>query len=219
MMRSPQSLGRLRAMPRRARARATLGALGFAALVMAAIAPAEAATLKVQVRGQGQKALDGAVVYATPEGGVPQSPAPQTAVMDQKNRTFVPHVLVVETGTAVSFPNSDDIRHQVYSFSEAKRFQIPLYEGTPAEPIVFDRPGVVALGCNIHDRMSAFVVVVDTPWFGVTSGGEVTLEGLPAGAYEIGVIRPGRKKVPAPRTVTMSAEQTLELTLGGEQDG
>ena len=63
------------------------------------------------------------------------------------------------------FPNSDNVRHQVYSFSPAKRFQLPLYAGTPAAPVVFDRPGVVAIGCNIHDQMSAYLVVVDMPYF------------------------------------------------------
>ena len=125
----------------------------------------------IEVRGAGRRgsAVRDAVVYAVPEGR--PFPLPRkTAVMDQKNRMFIPHVLAVQTGTAVRFPNSDDIRHHVYSFSPAKPFQLPLYKGTPANPVVFDAPGVVTLGCNIHDQMSAFIVVVDTPYFERTGG-------------------------------------------------
>lgn len=121
--------------------------------------------------------------------------------MDQKNRMFVPHVLPVQTGTAVEFPNSDDVRHQVYSFSEAKKFQLPLYTGTPANPIVFDRPGVVSLGCNIHDRMSAYIVVVDTPHFAATGReGRATLS-LSPGRYAVHVWHPDLRADPATMTI------------------
>ncbi|WP_460890864.1 methylamine utilization protein, partial [Ramlibacter alkalitolerans] len=86
---------------------------------------------------------------------------PVDAVMDQVNSEFQPRVLVVTKGSRVRFPNSDTIRHQVYSFSAAKRFELPLYTGTPPEPVVFDRAGVVTLGCNIHDWMKGYVVILD----------------------------------------------------------
>jgi plastocyanin len=140
----------------------------------------------VEVRdGRGSPVTD-AVVYAIPQGRVPPPPA-RRAVVDQKNRMFIPHVLPIQTGTAVMFPNSDNVRHQVYSFSPAKRFQLPLYSGTPAEPVVFDKPGVVAIGCNIHDQMSAYLVVVDTPHFAKTAEGRATLSGLPEGRYAVHV--------------------------------
>ena len=88
--------------------------------------------------------------------------------MDQRGSQFVPHVLPVQAGTSVTFPNSDQIRHQVYSFSASKRFELPLYAGTSASPIRFDQPGIVVLGCNIHDWMIGYVVVLDTPYFGKT---------------------------------------------------
>src|SRR5262245_52784583 len=155
------------------------------ALLMAGAAlPCMGARLAVEVRDASASPLAGAVVYAIPEGRRPPAPT-REAVMDQKDRRFVPHVLVIQTGTAVRFPNSDNVRHQVYSFSSAKKFQLPLYEGTPAEPVVFDKAGVVTLGCNIHDRMSAFVVVVDTPYFSQTKDGRASLAGLPEGRYAV----------------------------------
>jgi len=171
---------------------------------------AGAATLTVDVRNARGQALNDAVVYAVPEGrSVP--PARKTAVMDQKNRTFIPHVLAIQTGTSVRFPNSDDIRHQVYSFSTAKTFQLPLYTGTPSTPVVFDKPGVATLGCNIHDKMSAYIVVVDTPHFDTTGGdGRVTLSSLAAGKYTVHVWHAQLKAQPV--TVTLGASEQRPLT-------
>src|SRR5271169_1126196 len=146
-------------------------------LLIAAATPAAAGDLLVEVRTPDGSRIASAVVYLIPEGGKTPSPS-RHAVMDQKNRMFVPHVLAIQTGTAVSFPNSDNVRHQVYSFSSAKRFQLPLYAGTPAAPVVFDKPGVITLGCNIHDQMSAYVVVVDTPYFALTEEGHAELSSL-----------------------------------------
>lgn len=103
--------------------------------------------------------------------------APEPASMAQKNREFVPHVLVISRGSAVTFPNNDNTQHHVYSFSPAKPFSIELYAGQPEAPVVFDRAGVVELGCNIHDHMQAFILVVDTPHVGRSgSDGRVRLE-------------------------------------------
>ena len=139
-----------------------------------------------------------AVVVAVPAAGSPK-PKPKAArdVVDQIDREFVPAVKVVQTGTAVVFPNKDNIRHHVYSFSSAKTFELPLYRGTPAEPVVFDRPGLVILGCNIHDWMLAHVYVVDSPWFATTGtdGGARILD-LPPGDYEVETYHP-RAKDPA----------------------
>ena len=152
-----------------------------------------------------------AVVYAVPEGRTLPL-ARRTAKMDQKNRMFIPHVLPVQTGTAVTFPNSDDIRHQVYSFSSAKIFQLPLYEGTPANPVVFDRAGVVTLGCNIHDRMSAYVVIVDTPYFAATTKkGRAQLAHVGAGKYALRVWYPEMANEPAPVPLTLGASESKEL--------
>jgi plastocyanin len=181
-------------------------------LLLLATLPASAATIDAHVtNGRGAGIVD-AVVYAEPEGKQ-LPPAKKTAVMDQKNRMFIPHVLPVQTGTRVQFPNSDDIRHHVYSFSPAKSFQLPLYKGTPANPEVFDQAGVVTLGCNIHDQMSAFIVIVDTPYFEKTAkDGRATLRDLPPGRYRVRLWYPGMREEPKPRTVTVKEGERLPVS-------
>lgn len=143
------------------------------------------------VDGQGRPVPHAVIVL---HGSTP-APAPakaEMAVMDQRGRQFAPHVLVVRRDTQVRFPNSDDIRHQVYSFSDAKRFSLPLYHGVPAAPIVFDKGGEVALGCNIHDRMIGFIYVVDSPWFALTDAtGTLAIDNVPAGKYRAQLWYPG----------------------------
>jgi hypothetical protein len=117
-------------------------------------------------------------------------------------------VSVVQAGTMVNFPNRDDVRHHVYSFSPAKRFEIKLYAGTPVDPVPFDKTGEVVLGCNIHDHMIAYVYVVESPWFGKTDkDGVAKIEGLPAGEFEIGAWYYAQDKVPAPWSVKLRADE------------
>jgi plastocyanin len=144
-----------------------------------------------------------AVVYAEAlEADVPEAGPPATAVMDQQNRQFVPHLLVVRTGTAIQFPNSDTVSHHVYSFSPTKQFELALYrQGTVHPPLVFDTPGEVTLGCNIHDDMVGYILVVDTPYFAITDGnGAAALAGLAPGRYRVHVWTPRLKRadLPAP---------------------
>jgi plastocyanin len=101
--------------------------------------------------------VDAVVTVSKNVVGTPSS----VAVMDQVDESFVPRVIVVQKGQYVSFPNSDDIRHHVYSFSEPKTFEIKLYKGTDVAPILFDNPGLVVLGCNIHDDMIGYIIVAD----------------------------------------------------------
>src|SRR3990167_8520880 len=118
------------------------------------------------------------------------APAGATANMAQKGRAFQPTLLVVQTGTPVLFPNFDTVRHHVYSFSATKKFEIKLYAGTPAAPVVFDKAGTATLGCNIHDQMLGYIHVVDTPYFGQTDAqGRVTLD-LPEGSHRLRVWSP-----------------------------
>ena len=155
-------------------------------LVLALAAPSGfAATVAVTARDPQGNALPDLVVWAMPkEGSAPARARP--GMVEQRNKAFVPLVSVVQTGTLVNFPNRDEVRHHVYSFSPAKRFEIKLYAGTPVDPIPFEKPGEVVLGCNIHDHMIAYVYVVDSPWFGKTDkDGLARIEGLPAGEYEI----------------------------------
>lgn len=107
-------------------------------------------------------------------------------VMDQVSRRFVPRVLVVPSGSEVTFPNSDDVRHHVYSFSPAKTFELSLFAGTDAPPVILSQPGVVVLGCNIHDSMVGYIVVTDSPRFAISDGqGNVQLPALPAGRWPV----------------------------------
>ena len=129
----------------------------------------------------------------------------ETAVIDQINKRFAPRVSVVRTGTTITFPNSDRIRHQVYSFSPAKTFSLKLYAGSPNTPVIFDHPGLVVLGCNIHDSMLAFVAVVDSPYFAkTTDAGTVSLS-LPAGRYRLLAWHPNAVAAVAPREITVAA--------------
>jgi plastocyanin len=162
---------------------ATSHGLACASVLLIAAASANALPWTVQVRDAAGHPLADAVV-AVEVNGQPVQAGPQaSAQMAQRQRQFQPYVLVVQTGTAVSFPNFDTVRHHVYSFSDAKKFDIKLYAGTPASPVVFGKPGVATLGCNIHDRMSAHIVVVDTPIFAKSdASGLVTLD-LPPGEH------------------------------------
>ena len=127
--------------------------------------------------------------------GQPFKLAPEdNVVVDQQDKEFIPHVTTISLGSSVIFPNNDNIRHQVYSFSDAKNFEIPLYEGNPARPIKFDKEGIVALGCNIHDWMKAYIVVSPTPYYATTDKeGHAALKGLPEGDLLIQVWHPSLK--------------------------
>lgn len=167
-------------------------------LLLAGSASVHAGELLAVVSAAGRPVAD-AVAYAVPRPGsrTPRAAAAtERSVMDQRNNEFLPQVLAVQTGTPVHFPNSDNIRHHVYSFSPAKTFELPLYKGTPAEPVVFDRPGAVTLGCNIHDWMVGYVYVVDTPYFAVTAADGRARLTLPDGEYEVHVWHPRLKGTP-----------------------
>lgn len=156
-------------------------AVGASALMLGLAA--QAASFQAHVQEADGTPVKEAVVTLKGPPGKAQGPA--QAVMDQRAKAYLPRVLAVHTGTAVSFPNSDNIRHQVYSFSPAKRFELRLYEGTPTSPVVFDKPGIVVLGCNIHDWMLGYVYVTDDPWFAVTNAqGNASFTDLPAGTYQ-----------------------------------
>ena len=182
----------------RAPHRCWLAVLLTAVLAMASTGAAAAAELVVEVRAAGRP-VAGAVV-SVHSASARAALRPEPARMDQRDSQFEPRVLVVRAGSPVTFPNSDNIRHHVYSFSSAKRFELPLYSGQPARPVVFDTPGVVTLGCNIHDWMVGHILVVDTPYTGRTdTSGRVGLS-APAGAYSLQVWHPHqRPNTPPPR--------------------
>ncbi len=144
-----------------------------------------------------------------------------SAIVDQIHKRFVPIVSVVRTGTTINFPNSDQIRHQVYSFSPAKVFTLKLYAGSPQAGIVFDKPGLVVLGCNIHDSMLAYVVVVDSPYFAkIPASGKGTLD-LPVGRYRMRVWHPDLKATVPPTEIVVGSNSkeiplSVDLLSGSE---
>lgn len=168
-----------------------------------------AATLEITVADARGAPVADAVLAAFPKAG----PAPlrkRDAAIEQRDKAFVPLVSVVQTGTAVQFPNRDPIRHHVYSFSPAKVFELKLYVGTPAAPVVFDKPGEVVLGCNIHDHMLAYVYVVDTPWFAKTdAAGKARIKGLPPGDYDLQLTHYAQAEIPAPKHVKARGDESI----------
>lgn len=190
----------------------------IAASLMAAMCHAHAAgaaTLQVKAHDTTGAALTDLVVVLDAVDGSHPRGAPHAAAhatIDQVSRTFVPRVSVIQSGTVVQFPNSDRIRHQVYSFSPAKTFTLKLYAGKDAPPIAFEKAGLVVLGCNIHDTMIAYVAVVDTPYFARTGADGTARIDAPAGRYRVRVWHPElASAVPARSFVLDTAGGTLDL--------
>lgn len=153
---------------------------------------AEAAELRANVSDENGVIKD-AVIYATPLSGLPAATAGK-AVIDQVDKLYAPFVSAFRVGTTVSFPNKDNIKHHLYSVSSAKSFERPLYTGQKAPPVLFDKPGEVTLGCNIHDWMIAHLLVLNTPYAAVTDkSGRAVIANLPAGDYDVRVWHPGMK--------------------------
>jgi plastocyanin len=188
--------------------------------VSASLAHAQNAALSARVTDAQGKPVADAVIVAVPSDGSLRLPAraPQN-VVDQVDKEFVPKVQAILVGTAVTFPNRDSVRHQVYSFSPARRFELPLYKGVP-QAVTFDKPGVVVLGCNIHDWMVGYVYVSESPYFAKTDAqGKAVLSDLPPRAYVVRVWHPHqsgteeetRKNVDVSRTGRTEVEWTLTL--------
>jgi len=183
-----------------------------ALLFVSAAQPVAAASVTVRFSDHKGRPVDMGVAVATSLSGPTPSASATEAIMDQVDEAFVPHILTVQAGTTVSFPNKDDIRHHVYSFSPAKKFELPLYKGTPAEPVSFDEPGEVVLGCNIHDHMRGYLYVVESPYFaGASTSGVAEISELPAGRYEVSVWHPRQKRPSETQMVELAATDQLEL--------
>jgi plastocyanin len=177
--------------------------------------PSGAGDLTLSAQQRDSRPLAGAVLTLAPESGAVAALPPVEAVMDQVDLAFEPDVLVIPLHSSVHFPNSDAISHQVYSFSSARHFQLPLYRGKPYPPVVFDQPGVVTLGCNIHDNMLAYIIVTDAPYFGRTdASGNLRINGVPPGRYRLRLWHPLLNEAPRERVVEAgSADQSITLRL------
>jgi plastocyanin len=205
--------------------------VGFAA----SIAHAQNAEIAATVTDEGGKPVADAVVIAVPADGNLRLTRAREEVVDQVDKEFLPKVQAVLVGTPVTFPNRDSVRHQVYSFSPAKRFDLPLYTGVP-QAVVFDKPGVVVLGCNIHDWMVGYVYVSESPYFAKTNAeGKALLTDLPPRGYIVRMWHPQlgiaedatRKNVDASRarrtevawTVNLKPEVKIRRAPAGGQRG
>lgn len=168
-------------MTARKRANRCLGLIAWAA---AGSAAAAAVTVEVSIHPADRSPHKDAIVVLDPLDAAPPA-GHGTAVIDQINKQFAPQVTVIRSGTAVSFPNSDQIKHEVYSHYPPKVFELKLYAGRPTQPVVFDKPGLETLGCNVHDKMLAFIGIVDSPYF-------TKIEKLAAAGTAVLTVPPGR---------------------------
>ncbi|NNE39173.1 MAG: methylamine utilization protein [Gammaproteobacteria bacterium] len=167
-------------------------------------------TLTVMVTDNSGQVLPDAIVYLQPksEMKVLQTPAVE---IEQKNRLFNPFISVIPVGTTATFPNHDGIGHHVYSFSEAKSFELPLSEEVLTREIIFDKPGVVTVGCNIHDWMVAYLYIVTTPYYTVTdNNGNAELPDITAGEYELHIWHPGAKDTETIKSLTIGQGNRLQ---------
>jgi plastocyanin len=186
-------------------------ALQLALLGLVYANAATAVSVKVFVMGKSGAPSADTIVVFDPLDGTPE-PTHDTAVIDQINKTFVPRVNVMRTGTAVSFPNSDRIRHQVYSFSTPHPFTLKLYAGSPRTEVVFEKTGMIVLGCNIHDSMVAYVAVVDSPYFKKTPDSGIAEMDLPPGRYRLRVWNPNMiMAIPTQEITVTGAPVTVPL--------
>lgn len=175
-----------------------------------------AGNLSVQVYDHRHAPLADAVVYLLTDRAPPAPlPADSHFEIEQKHKMFNPFVTVIPVGAKVMFPNRDGIGHHVYSFSPPRKFQLPLSEHETTETITFDQPGLVTVGCNIHDWMVAYIYVVATPYHAKSNAeGLAVLEGLPDGEYELHVTHPGIKSTTdLTRRINTAVDNRLEFML------
>ena len=182
-------------------------------LLSSCLAATMAFAADVQIRILDQQGV--ALADAVAELQLPQPPAmDKSAVVAQQDLMFVPFVSAIQKGTAVDFPNQDRTRHHVYSFSPANVFELKLYAGKPESPVMFEKAGIVALGCNIHDYMQAFIYVGESPYLGVSDAdGLVTLKDVPAGSYQLKVWHPWQDADLPAVTTQLPANGAIDIKL------
>ena len=189
------------------------------ALIVSLLLPCStfAAKLSITVKSTSGNLVKDAVITLTTDKKQ-KLKSKKTYVIDQINKTYVPHVKIIPVGSKISFPNKDNIRHHVYSFSDTLKFELPLYEGTPTNPITFNKQGIVVLGCNIHDWMRGYIFVSDTPYYGLSnSSGETSINNIPKGKYTLHIWHPRIKNQflskPIKINITKNNNITLEETI------
>lgn len=145
--------------------------------------PTDTTDFSGQATRSGKGSLKDCVVYLL--GDKKAEPLPK-AVIDQRSKVFIPHVTVVTRGTTVQFPNNDAVFHNVFAYFDAKKFDLGTYPRGATRSVTFDKTGLVAILCNIHSEMSAYVMVVDTPYYAMTdSKGRFRIRNVPPGEYTL----------------------------------
>lgn len=197
-----------------------------AALLSTLAMPAWAGDLNLRIVDAAGRPVPDAVVTVRPAGGIPSGPIrfPWGTSMVQQNISFAPHVLIVPVGATVKFPNKDKVRHHVYSFSKAAKFEIKLFGQDESRTYTFKSEGAVALGCNIHDQMAGFIRVVNTPFAAKSNAaGQAQIDGLATGTAQVTVWHPLLKgkdnemimNLPIPASGTVN--KTVPLALRSAQ--
>ena len=197
-----------------------------AALLSTLAMPAWAGDLNLRIVDAAGRPVPDAVVTVRPAGGIPAGPIrfPWGTSMVQQNISFAPHVLIVPVGATVKFPNKDKVRHHVYSFSKAAKFEIKLFGQDESRTYTFTSEGAVALGCNIHDQMAGFIRVVNTPFAAKSNAaGQAQIDGLATGTAQVTVWHPLLKgkdnemimNLPIPASGTVN--KTVPLALRSAQ--
>lgn len=167
----------------------------------------------VSVRGV--RSPENVVIYVGHKLPADQLPLPaENPVMDQRKLIFIPHVMCVLRGSTVDFPNNDEVPHNVFSPSPVKKFNLGTYKTGVVKQVTFDKPGLVPLLCTIHPEMSAFILVLETPYFAVTGkDGTYRISGIPAGSYKIKTWHEKLKPAVSKVEITETGETTLDLSL------
>lgn len=187
-----------------------------ASIGLLACQPALAGTIEGHVRGTGPTPDLSNFVISVEDIEGPFPPPEQPVLMEQKELRFVPHVLAVQVGTTVEFPNRDPLSHNVFSISEAKRFNLGLYARGISRRVRFDKPGVVDLLCNVHLEMSSYIVVVKNPYFAKTGpDGTYRIEGVPAGRHRLRYWHERRAAQERTVQVPETGSVTVDFSIGG----
>ncbi|MDO6568017.1 methylamine utilization protein [Alteromonas sp. 1_MG-2023] len=198
-----------------------MSVISLAVVLMPFYLHAENVTASITLLDAEQSPVKDGVVIFTPLFDLPVtektsvSEVPKTAIMNQINKQFAPHVLVVQKNTEVTFPNADNLFHHVYSFSPTKQFELKLYKEFTAEPLFFEQSGIVDIGCNIHDWMLGYIVVTDSPFFiKTTDEGNADIS-LPSGRYSVDFWHPGapNEQPFAETEIDITADKNFTLTL------
>lgn len=186
-------------------------------LLLGLSSPLFANTLSIRITDEMQHAVADSVIELIPSNSTLSRPSTAGSIA-QQNLTFVPFVSAYAAGTYIEFPNRDKTRHHVYSFSAAKTFEIQLYAGKPEAPVLFDKPGIVSIGCNIHDYMQAYVYIGESPLLAISdSEGKVHFDGLADDTYQLKLWHPWQKKDHDSLSVVLDHDTSIDLTLAVEQ--